>query len=158
MCELRHTSLVVQKMHRVSADYRHEYGRVPRDIRACTADSLLARCPHRGGAAGPAKADARRQPPCHVRTSRHFAAHSSEIDASIADRSRADWSEVQREVVTGQAAIYPLLLARQRAEHELITLHRERAIQRARAVERDPDAILRTGDEKKSRRSRRLEV
>ena len=43
--------------------------------------------------------------------------------------------EVQREVVTGQAAIHPLLLARQRAEHELITLHRERAIQRARAVE-----------------------
>jgi hypothetical protein len=57
--------------------------------------------------------------------------------------------------------IHPLLLARQRAEHEsLITLHRERAIQQARAVERDPNAIseLRTGDEKKSRRSRRLEV
>src|SRR5262249_685682 len=29
--------------------------------------------------------------------------------------------EVQREVVTGQAAIHPLLLARQRADHELIT-------------------------------------
>ena len=42
--------------------------------------------------------------------------------------------EVQREVLTGQAAIHPLLLARQRAEHELITLHRERAIQRARAA------------------------
>jgi hypothetical protein len=55
--------------------------------------------------------------------------------------------------------IHPILLARQRAEHEsLITLHRERAIQQARAVERDPNAELRTGDEKKSRRSRRLEV
>jgi hypothetical protein len=50
--------------------------------------------------------------------------------------------EVQREVLTGQAAIHPLLLARQRAEHELITLHRERAIQRARAAERDPNAML----------------
>ena len=29
------------------------------------------------------------------------------------------------------------MLARQRAEHELITLHRERAIQRARAAERE---------------------
>ena len=68
--------------------------------------------------------------------------------------------EVRREVVTGQAAIQPLLLARQRADHELITLRRERAIQRARAAERDPNVIseLRTGDEKKSRRSRRLEV
>jgi hypothetical protein len=42
----------------------------------------------------------------------------------------------------GQAAIYPLLLTRQRAEHELITLHRERAIQRA---ERDPNAMLNWG-------------
>jgi len=40
------------------------------------------------------------------------------------------------------------LLARQRAEHELITLRCERAIQRAPAAERDPNAIseLRIGD------------
>jgi hypothetical protein len=50
--------------------------------------------------------------------------------------------EVQREVLTGQAAIHPLLLARQRAEHELVALHRERAIDRARAAERDPDTPL----------------
>jgi hypothetical protein len=50
--------------------------------------------------------------------------------------------EVQREVLTGQAAIHPLLLAGQRTKHELITLHRERAIQRARAAERDPNAML----------------
>jgi hypothetical protein len=65
---------------------------------------------------------------------------------------RAAEAPIGREVVTGQAAIHPLLLARQRAEHELITLHRERAIQRARAVERDPNAMseLRTSDEKRA--------
>jgi hypothetical protein len=57
--------------------------------------------------------------------------------------------EVQREVLTGQAAIHPLLLARQPAEQEL-TLHRERAIQRARRVRPKRDAELRTGDEKRA--------
>jgi hypothetical protein len=50
--------------------------------------------------------------------------------------------EVQREVLTGQATIHPLFAGAKRAEHELITLHRERAIQRARAAERDPNAML----------------
>ena len=34
------------------------------------------------------------------------------------------------------------MLARQRAEHELVALHRERAIARAQVAERDPNAML----------------
>jgi hypothetical protein len=34
------------------------------------------------------------------------------------------------------------LLARQRAEHELVALHRERAIARTQVAERDPNAML----------------
>ena len=51
--------------------------------------------------------------------------------------------EVQREVVTGQAAIQPLLLARQRADHELITLRRERAIHRTTEPVQYRDAEMR---------------
>jgi len=48
-------------------------------------------------------------------------------------------------------------LARMKAEAELASLYRERAIARAWAARRDPNAANRTGDEKKSRHSRRLE-
>ena len=51
--------------------------------------------------------------------------------------------EVRREVVTGQAAIQPLLLARQRADHELITLRRERAIHRTTEPVQYRDAEMR---------------
>ena len=69
------------------------------------------------------------------------------MSAIVSERDHLRWELAQtkqslQECRSALAELRAAALARQKAEHALAALYRERAIARARATERDPNAML----------------